>query len=73
MLRDSAALSRLPVRNSVLLNTYVPTDKTMERTVFGVNKYDTDNVRSLARGSHVEFIILDSSNEESDWKIRERE
>jgi hypothetical protein len=40
---------------------------------FEVNEFSGDNLRSLAPGSHVEFIKLDSSNEESDWKIWTRE
>lgn len=34
-----------------------------------MNELNGDNLRSPAPGSHVEFIKLNSSNEESDWKI----
>jgi len=38
-LKNTAALPRLPERKRVLLNTYVPADRTMERTIFSVNKF----------------------------------
>jgi hypothetical protein len=38
--RDTAVFPRLTVRKSVLLNTYVRADRTVERTAFGVNKFN---------------------------------